>query len=120
MVLSAAAIVVLFLSNTTRDSAETTGPAGPPVATEGPNQESVLGCVGQVAPNAFSLAVSRVIPNDPLRIETYGLIGSGGLTLSDQVGHTIEVTGTFEDAGEAFPRLRVASARYVAASCWKP
>ena len=84
------------------------------------NLDVFMGCVGQTAPNAFSLAVSRVLPNDPLRIETYGLVGSGGLLLSDHVGHTIEVTGALEEAGEAFPRLRVSSARHVAASCWRP
>lgn len=66
------------------------------------------------------MAVSRVLPNDPLRIETYGLIGSGGLPMADHVGHTIQVTGALEDTGDAFPRLRVFFAWHVAADCWRP
>jgi hypothetical protein len=79
-----------------------------------------LGCLRQIGRDSFSLAVSRVLPHDPLRIETYGLIGSGGLTLSDHVEHTIEVLGTLEPSGDPFPRLRVSSARHVATYCWKP
>ena len=120
LTLSAAALAAFFLSRTTTDSAEVTEREAAQAVGAHATLDTVLGCVGQVAPNEFSLAVSRVLPNDPLRIETYGMVGSGGLTLSDHVGHTIEVTGTFEDAGEAFPRLHLVSARYVAASCWKP
>jgi hypothetical protein len=85
-----------------------------------PAPERFLGCVRQIGRHSFSLAVSRVIPGDPLRIETYPLDGSGGLMLSDHVDHTIEVSGTLEPTGDAFPRLRVASARHVATFCWKP
>lgn len=84
------------------------------------NVDVFMGCLGQTGSDTFSLAVSRVLPNDPLRIETYGLVGSGGLVLSDHVDHTIEVTGALEEAGEAFPRLRVSSARPVATECWRP
>ena len=82
--------------------------------------DRLLGCVHQIGPGSFSLGVSRVLPDDPLRIETYGLVGSGGLTLSDHIEHTIEVLGTLEPAGDPFPRLHVSSARHVAARCWKP
>jgi hypothetical protein len=99
---------------------EDPGPGGAPVAARDANVDVFMGCLGQTAPGAFSLAVSRVLPNDPLRIETYGLVGSGGLVLSDHVDHTIEVTGALEEAGEAFPRLRVSSARPVATECWRP
>jgi hypothetical protein len=79
-----------------------------------------LGCVRQAGGGSFSLSVSRVLPDDPLRIETYAMLGSGGLTLSDHVEHTIEVVGTLEASDEPFPRLRVFSARHVAAFCWSP
>jgi len=120
LMLVTAILAALFLSGETQDPADISGPDGPPVTASDANLDVFMGCVGQTAPNAFSLAVSRVLPNDPLRIETYGLVGSGGLLLSDHVGHTIEVTGALEEAGEAFPRLRVSSARHVAASCWRP
>lgn len=90
----------------------------PSTANDG--RDLFLGCVRQIGRDSFSLAVSRVLPHDPLRIETYGLVGSGGLTLSDHVEHTIEVMGTLEPTGDAFPRLHVSSARHVATSCWKP
>jgi hypothetical protein len=86
----------------------------------GDEQDRFLGCVRQIGPAAFSLAVSRVVPGDPLRIETYGLVGSGGLILADHMDHTIEVSGTLEPTGDAFPRLRVSSARHVASFCWTP
>jgi hypothetical protein len=85
-----------------------------------PAQERFLGCVRRIGPDSFSLAVSRVMPGDPLRIETYGLVGSGGLILTDHVDHTIEVVGRLEATGDAFPRLHVSSARHVATFCWKP
>ncbi len=83
-------------------------------------QDRFLGCVRQVGRGSFSLAVSQVLPDDPLRIETYAMIGSGGLTLSAHVEHTIEVVGTLEASGDPFPRLRVSSARHVAGFCWRP
>ena len=90
------------------------------LSTASDEHNRFLGCVRQIGRDSFSLAVSRVMPGDPLRIDTYGLVGSGGLILSDHVDHTIEVVGTLEPTGEAFPRLRVSSARHVATFCWKP
>jgi hypothetical protein len=51
-------------------------------------------------------------------IETYVLVGSGGLSLGDHVGHTVEITGRLERLeGQEFPRLHVSSARHVSAQC---
>jgi hypothetical protein len=99
-------------------AAEETPPAGG--ADGSGSGDRFLGCVRQVGGGSFSLAVSRVLPDDPLRIETYAMVGSGGLTLSEHVAHTIEVVGTLEASDDPFPRLRVSSARHVAAFCWSP
>ena len=89
-------------------------------STENHGGDRFLGCLHRIGRDSFSLAVSRVLPHDPLRIETYSVVGSGGLILSDHVEHTIEVVGTLEPSGDASPRLRVSSARHVATYCWKP
>lgn len=54
-------------------------------------------------------------------VATYVLVGSGGLRLADHVGQTIEVTGVLDPEEQLeFPRLRVASARHLAADCLQP
>jgi hypothetical protein len=109
-----------LLVTTLRTPPERPPLADQPASAQGPTGDIFLGCLVQTGPDAFSLAVSRVLPDDPLRIETYALVGSGGLPLADHVGHTLRVTGQFEGAGDAFPRLRVSSAQHVAVDCWKP
>ncbi len=55
------------------------------------------------------------------RIETYVLDGSGGLTLSNHIGHAVEVTGVLERTPDRrFPRLQVSSARHIADQCPTP
>ncbi len=83
-----------------------------------PAPDVYMGCVRPTGePGAFGLRVNVVTERDPLRIDTYVLVGSGGLRLADHVGQTIEVTGTLEEAGEPVPRFRVSSARPVATFC---
>lgn len=115
-----AILAVLFLTWGTQETVEHPGPDSVPAAARDAPVDAFMGCLGQTGPDAFSLAVSRVLPTDPLRIETYGLVGSGGLRLSDHVGHTIEVTGALEEAGDAFPHLRASFARHVSTECWRP
>lgn len=120
LMLIAATLAASFLARGAREPAHGVESDGPPAAAGDATDETFLGCLGQTGPNAFSLAVSRVHANDPLRIETYALAGSGGLLLSDHVGHTLDVMGALEEAGHAFPRLHVSFARHVADSCWRP
>lgn len=55
------------------------------------------------------------------RIEAYVLDGSGGLSLSNHVGHAVEVTGVLERTPDRpFPRLQVSSARHIADQCPTP
>lgn len=120
LMLVAGILAARFLTGGTEDTAEHPGPGGTPGTVRDANIDVFMGCLGQTAPGAFSLAVSRVQADDPLRIETYGLVGYGGLALSDHIGHTLEVMGALEEAGEAFARVRVSSSRHVADSCWRP
>lgn len=120
MLLLVAVLAALCLTRGTEETAEHPGPDSVPAAARDASIDVFMGCLGQTGSDAFSLAVSRVLPTDPLRIETYGLVGSGGLRLSDHVGHTIEVTGALEEAGDAFPHLRASSARHVSTECWRP
>ena len=113
-----AALAVILIVWQARQSREAATPAA--LLTVSREQDRFLGCVRQVGRDFFALAVSRVVPGDPLRIETYGMVGSGGLALTDHVDHTIEVVGTLEPTHDPFPRLRVSSARHVATFCWKP
>jgi hypothetical protein len=116
LLLAAAALVAAALRP---DSPGREEPRADEARADSP-QDRFLGCVRHVGSDSFSLAVSQVRPDDPLRIETYAMIGSGGLTLSDHVEHTIEVVGTLEASGDPFPRLHVSSARHVAEFCWRP
>ena len=118
VLLAGAAVAAIVVLRQARDPAQEASLADPSAANAG--RDRFLGCVHQIGPDSFSLGVSRVRPDDPLRIETYGLVGSGGLTLSDHIEHTIEVLGTLEPAGDPLPRLHVSSARHVATRCWKP
>ena len=114
----AMALALILIVWQTRQSREVA--SSDALLTTSQEQDRFLGCVRQFGPDMFALAVSRVVPGDPLRVETYGMVGSGGLVLTDHVDHTIEVVGTLEPTHEAFPRLLVSSARHVATFCWTP
>jgi hypothetical protein len=87
---------------------EPTTPGGVPLAGGTPEQPPVAG-TGE-PPVAGGMPLTR--------LETYVLIGSGGLAMADYVGQTIEVTGALQRTeDQEFPRLHVSSARHVAAEC---
>ncbi len=89
-------------------------PGGVPLTGGTPPQPPVAG-TGEL-PVAGGSTFTRIE-----RIETYVLDGSGGLTLSDHVGHAVEVTGVSNRIqDQRSPHLQVSSARHIADECPRP
>jgi hypothetical protein len=80
-----------------------------------------------VTPPAGSVGLPGDGADAVTRIETYNLVGNGGIDLTTHVGHTVEIVGDVEEIPEAerasrgtvtlMRQLRVASARHLSEEC---